>query len=1064
MTRSDRRLLYTIVGAYLGLGISWILVTDLLVNTFVPPGPLQAIIESSKGAFYVAATGVGLFVLVRSLLSWRRESIDQTTAREEARDQLVFQGQLLDAVGQAVVAIDPLGSTTYWNQAATEMYGWSESEALGVPLKTLTGPRAQGGEAGHPLADRLSAGEVWSGQIEIPRKNGSAFPAILQTTPVADQDGDLMAVIGVSTDVSDLANARERLTRSEELHRTVLENISDAVFLTDQDGNLTYVCPTVEAIFGFEQSEAMGLGSISELLGEELAGTSALDGKDQVSNIETTVVDRQNRSHDLLTTVKKVDMAEGTLLYTCRDVTDRIAAETQREDALDRLEILRQIDLALLSAQTVEGLLSETLGSLHRIVDYETATFFFSDRARESLRVAYTEGHPPELVKPGDEVSVGELGLARDEDNLDLPVRYVHDLASLNTKSGLVQRLLDAGLRSVLSLRLFARGDLVGLLALGAREPNAFTEEDVRGATEAANSLGIGVQNQVYFQRQQDRVRAMDTLRKAALDLTIPRDLEHLSEAVCRRSLELMGADNAHMFHYTDGTLEFAAAAWREGVPEQVFGPPREDGLTATVARSGEVFSIDATGSHPLYQDYRPTWNGGIIGIPVKYQDQVIAVMTMGFETPHRFEEDEIRAVQLLSDQVAIAITNARSYQEVERQRAELGTLLEIARRLATRHTLDEVLQTIVDAVVDTVAGAEAASVMLFDEEKQELAIRAWRGYKAEVIGKLSLTPDLSLVGDVLHSDRPLVINGAQDRPSYQPFGIPELDRLKATFGVPLRVGGETVGALFADNFTEEQAFSEDDLPFMESLAAQTRVAIESASLFDQIQASRRRLAELSSQLVEVQEEERRHLARELHDQIGQSLTGLKLLLEMSDDLPEDAAQENLGQAQELVSELLGQIRDLSLDLRPSMLDDLGLLPALNWLVERMSRTSGLEIELVHGVMEERFSPQLETAAYRVVQEGLTNTIRHSQSKRAIVRVSRDDESLRVEVEDFGRGFDVDHAMANPSTSGLSGMWERVTLLGGRITIESLLEEGSAVTVEFPLVGTMERRSQERGA
>lgn len=1063
MTDSDRRLLYTIVGAYLAMGVTWILVTDYLVNVFVPPGRIQALIESSKGALFVAATGAGLFVLIRSLLLWRRDSIEQTGARDEALDQLLFQSRLLDAVGQAVIATDPNGKTIYWNKAAEEMYGWSQDEALGSQITQLTVPQAAGEQADRILADIASSQDGWAGEYELVRKDGTTFPALVKDTPVTGPDGQVIAIIGVSTDISDLVQARERLAQSEELHRAVLENISDAVFLTDERGNLTYVCPNVHIIFGIQQAEAMQMGNVAQLLGKELAGAEALMGTSEFSNIETEVIDAGGRRHDLLTTIKRVEMAAGDLLYSCRDVTERVEAEKERERALARLQVLREIDIALLGAGSAQELTSSVLASLRQVVEFEFATLFSVVPDNQWLRMDYYEGEPFEYIQVGDVIEFDELAVEQVSEELSQPVRYIEDLRSLTSATRLVEELIQLGLRSVVSVRLFARGSLVGVLALGLQRASGFDEETIAIVTEAASPLGIAIQNLEYSLRQRERARVMDTLREAALDLTSHLDLNQVVQAVCQRALELAEADNAHIFYFDGQELDFAAAVWREGFSETVYKNPRSDGLTATVARSGEAIVVDDSTNHPLYQDAYRDWHGGIIGIPFKFQGNVIAVMNVSFQRPHHFDDDEIRALQLLGDQAAIAITNARSFEEIEQQRAELSKMLDIARRLATDHTLDDVLQTIVEAVVETLPGAEASSVMLYDAEAQVLEVRAWCGHDDAIMGNLSLQPDTSLAGEVFLSQQARILNRAQEESTFVLFGIPELDRLQALFGIPLVVSGETVGALFADNFTQEDAFSSKDLPFMESLAAQASQAIESAYLFEQIQASRQRLAELSSQLVEVQEEERRHLARELHDQIGQSLTGLKLLLEMSAGLSPDEAGENLAQAQDLVGELLGQIRDLSLDLRPSMLDDLGLVPALGWLVDRTSRTSGLEIELVQDVHDERFESDIETAAYRIVQEGLTNAIRHSGSALAIVRVTRAAGALQIEVEDYGRGFDVESALADPSRSGLSGMRERVMLLGGRITIDSNQGVGSLVRVEFPLEGWLERRARERG-
>jgi PAS domain S-box-containing protein len=217
------------------------------------------------------------------------------------------------------------------------------------------------------------------------------------------------------------------------------------------------------------------------------------------------------------------------------------------------------------------------------------------------------------------------------------------------------------------------------------------------------------------------------------------------------------------------------------------------------------------------------------------------------------------------------------------------------------------------------------------------------------------------------------------------------------------------------------------------------------------LQEYARRLRKLSRRLLEVQEAERRHLARELHDEVGQVLTGLNLALKAAADLPPPARGERLAKAQQLLAELTGQVRALSQSLRPTVLDDLGLLPALFWLFDRCAEQTGLRVSFEHGGLNGRFRPAVETAAYRIAQEALTNVARHAGTGEATVRASCTGGTLRLEVEDRGAGFDVEAGRAGPATGGLSGMRERALLLGGRLLVQSTPGAGTRLTAELPL-------------
>ncbi len=214
---------------------------------------------------------------------------------------------------------------------------------------------------------------------------------------------------------------------------------------------------------------------------------------------------------------------------------------------------------------------------------------------------------------------------------------------------------------------------------------------------------------------------------------------------------------------------------------------------------------------------------------------------------------------------------------------------------------------------------------------------------------------------------------------------------------------------------------------------------------------ARERLHQLSRRLVHLQEAERREITRELHDEIGQVLTGLKLTLEMSARLPPQEAQPSLRGALDRVHELMAHVQALSLDLRPAMLDDLGLLPTLLWHFERYSQTTGVQVHFEHTELQRRFAPELETTAYRIIQEALTNVARHAGVNEATVRLWTTRDFLEIEVVDNGRGFAVEETLAQARTAGLTGMEERAMLIGGRLSVESAPEAGTRLTAALPL-------------
>jgi two-component system sensor histidine kinase UhpB len=271
-------------------------------------------------------------------------------------------------------------------------------------------------------------------------------------------------------------------------------------------------------------------------------------------------------------------------------------------------------------------------------------------------------------------------------------------------------------------------------------------------------------------------------------------------------------------------------------------------------------------------------------------------------------------------------------------------------------------------------------------------------------------------------------------------------------------VEDKLIGALFTDNYSRVQAFDENDLRLLQSLANQAAIALDNARLFEQVQVGRDRMRRLARQMVSAQEEERRYISQELHDELGQALTGIAFdLAAIEEELgPElaPAIKNRLAAARSLADQVDESVSEIALDLRPYMLDDLGLLPTLRWYTNRYTKRLEIEVEMEAIGLEERLPPQVETALYRAVQEALTNVAKHAQANGVRIRLERKEAAVVAFIEDDGQGFDVEK-IAGPRApergAGLLGMQERVTILGGSFHIQSHPGQGTRLTIEIPI-------------
>jgi PAS domain S-box-containing protein len=239
-----------------------------------------------------------------------------------------------------------------------------------------------------------------------------------------------------------------------------------------------------------------------------------------------------------------------------------------------------------------------------------------------------------------------------------------------------------------------------------------------------------------------------------------------------------------------------------------------------------------------------------------------------------------------------------------------------------------------------------------------------------------------------------------------------------------------------------------------QDITEQRRAEKEREDLFREASTARERLKVLSKRLIEVQEQERRKLARELHDEMGQILTAIKINLQTAQKVSDKDASPHLGESVELVDDVLLRVRNLSLDLRPSMLDDLGLIPAVRWYVDKQSRRAGLDANISAEIAGRRFSPEIEITCYRILQEAMTNIIKHSGAHKLNVELWNQNKELHLRIADNGSGFNVYNAMRralNGESSGILGMQERVELVGGKLRINSIQGEGTDIHAIFPV-------------
>ncbi len=313
-------------------------------------------------------------------------------------------------------------------------------------------------------------------------------------------------------------------------------------------------------------------------------------------------------------------------------------------------------------------------------------------------------------------------------------------------------------------------------------------------------------------------------------------------------------------------------------------------------------------------------------------------------------------------------------------------------------------------------------------------------GENADRLVDQTMTRSGSKSGRVLERGQSERTDSVLDDPDVDP----EITRLlgaRTGLWVPLVTRGGAIGVIAAhDKLGPDARFSDNDLRLAETFATRAAVAVDLSERFER-DAFRR--------VIDALELERRRLSRELHDETGQALTSILLgLRALEDTLETEESHQAIARLRELVVATLQDVRRLALELRPSALDDFGLVAAVEHLTRTFAEKTGMKVDFGAALGDERLPTEVETALYRIVQESLTNIVKHARAQRVSIALTRMEGSVKAVVEDDGRGFD-------PATTdggfGLVGMGERLALLGGRLRIESSPGAGTTIAADVPV-------------
>jgi len=541
--------------------------------------------------------------------------------------------------------------------------------------------------------------------------------------------------------------------------------------------------------------------------------------------------------------------------------------------------------------------------------------------------------------------------------------------------------------------------------------------------------------------------RRLHELLTASIALNAELSLDALLQKLVETAAALTEARYAALgvIDETGGELErFLTTGIDEAQHAAIGHLPRGRGILGVLIRDATSLRLDKLGDDPRAVGFPPNHPpmSTFLGVPVMLRGIAYGNLYLTEKAggvAFTIEDEEI--VELLAAQAAVAIENARLYQSAKRWSRQLESLHEVMRSLAEELELEMLLELICARLRELI-GARLVLVALPVTPGGDLriaAVAAEDGKGASLAG-YQLSRAHSKSGRVLERRQSARVDSVLEDPEVDQE---EARRIGARTGlyVPLVARGQSIGVIAVhDKLGSDARFSEEDLRLAEIFAARAAVAVA---------LSERVARDMLRRVVEAQELERRRLARELHDETGQALTsillGVKAIRASATSAEAELAEADV-RAQ--IVQALQDVRALAVELRPSALDDFGLVAALERLAETFEARSGL-LTVVQANVDGRLPPEVETVLYRVVQEALTNIVKHAGAEHVSIVVRSRDGVVAATIDDDGHGFAREDVRAD--ALGLVGMRERLALVGGTLEVESSPESGTTIAAKVPI-------------
>lgn len=861
---------------------------------------------------------------------------------------------------------------------------------------------------------------------------------------------------------------------SETMFSRFVKSAPVGLVLCERDGRITLVNPRIEEEFGYGAEELLGR-PIEVLLPERLRDTHvvareryATDPRPRsVAGRELT--GRRKDGSEFPVEVGLSSYGEGDDLVLSAiviDISERKAAEAEIRRSAERLEILHQIDRAILASASIDEVVGSALERIHDLVGAERAAFVWFD-LDERVGVYLGAIEESDVGLPAGRTRIPLEDFPSFTLDPKGPSTYLIDLQEWPERSPLMEIARRAGLRSVVAATIVQEGRVVGDLIASSTRPSAFSEGDRTAIEEVASLLSIAVR-QVQLREElasravtlEARERQQAAVARLGLLALEESDLGVVFHEATRAVAETLGVPLAKVLELLpdeDALVLRAGVGWSNGEVGRTTVPAGADSQAGFTLTSGWPVVVEDLATEIRFHGPRLLTDHDVVsGLSVIIGAPSAPWGVLGAHTRERraFSVEDVHFLVAVAEVLGAAVERARARDEIVRRTRRLEGLREIDAQMLSAASPVAVAEAVLD-VIHRQISCDRAAVWVRELDSTITFLAVWdRGEAIRGLELGSARPS----GDVV----PAGLDGVDlYEPDIRAFeaSSPILDEgrdagMRSLLVCNLVVSDVQLGAITVASEVVD-AFDREQRETVREAADHLALAIRKARLDQELVARAedlRRLAEerrkLLAAIVRAQEEERQRIGRELHDGLGQVLTSVSLFAGDLEERVSEDLRPRAARVRELVGKAIADSRTLVWSLHPPELDRLGLVAALEHLVADVSEQGRAHVELHEDVGALRMAVEAQAVVYRIVQEALNNAQKHSGAGSMSVVLTREADDLLVLVKDDGRGFDPERT--DGMGIGMPGMRERAELIGGSLVVESAEGAGTTIRLAVP--------------